>query len=140
MSVPPAGREALPPRRDIPALLVCGLLWFGAYNVLLNQAERTVDAGTMSTADLPITEVIRAGGIIHGDGQTVMVARDGSTCALERFARRDALHGEHGRDPGAAYAPHAAALAHPARGGARRRGSLLRSPIPWAPKRATSTR
>jgi drug/metabolite transporter (DMT)-like permease len=39
-------REPLPPRRDYRGLLVCGLLWFGAYNVLLNQAERTVDAGT----------------------------------------------------------------------------------------------
>jgi drug/metabolite transporter (DMT)-like permease len=27
-------------------LLVCGLLWFGAYNVALNSAERRVDAGT----------------------------------------------------------------------------------------------
>lgn len=39
-------REALPPRRDVPRLLVCGLLWFGAYNVLLNAAEQRVDAGT----------------------------------------------------------------------------------------------
>src|SRR5207253_380612 len=27
-------------------LLVCGLLWFGAYNVALNSGERRVDAGT----------------------------------------------------------------------------------------------
>lgn len=39
-------REALPPRRDVPRLLLCGLLWFGAYNVLLNAAEQRVDAGT----------------------------------------------------------------------------------------------
>ena len=39
-------REPFPPRRDYRGLLICGLLWFGAYNVLLNQAERTVDAGT----------------------------------------------------------------------------------------------
>lgn len=39
-------RQPLPPRRDYRGLLVCGLLWFGAYNVLLNQAERQVDAGT----------------------------------------------------------------------------------------------
>jgi drug/metabolite transporter (DMT)-like permease len=39
-------REALPPRGDVPRLLVCGLLWFGAYNVLLNAAEQRVDAGT----------------------------------------------------------------------------------------------
>src|SRR3954451_11089649 len=41
-----ARKEALPPRRDVPRLIVCGLLWFAAYNVLLNEAERRVDAGT----------------------------------------------------------------------------------------------
>ncbi|MBI5103929.1 MAG: DMT family transporter [Solirubrobacterales bacterium] len=39
-------REALPPRADLPRLLVCGVLWFGAYNVLLNAGEQHVDAGT----------------------------------------------------------------------------------------------
>ena len=39
-------REPLPGRRDLPGLLVCGLLWFGLYNVALNAAERRVDAGT----------------------------------------------------------------------------------------------
>jgi drug/metabolite transporter (DMT)-like permease/co-chaperonin GroES (HSP10) len=33
-------------RRDGFALLVCGVLWFGAYNVALGEAERRVDAGT----------------------------------------------------------------------------------------------
>ena len=41
-----ARREALPPRRDVPRLVLCGLLWFAAYNVLLNAAEQRVDAGT----------------------------------------------------------------------------------------------
>jgi drug/metabolite transporter (DMT)-like permease len=39
-------RQPLPRRADIPGLLACGVLWFGAYNLLLNQAERTIDAGT----------------------------------------------------------------------------------------------
>lgn len=39
-------RDALPPRGDLPRLLLCGLLWFGAYNVLLNAGEQRVDAGT----------------------------------------------------------------------------------------------
>ena len=39
-------KDPLPSRRDLPGLILCGLLWFGAYNVLLNQAERLVDAGT----------------------------------------------------------------------------------------------
>jgi drug/metabolite transporter (DMT)-like permease len=41
-----ARREALPPRRDVPCLVVFALLWFGAYNVMLNAAEHRVDAGT----------------------------------------------------------------------------------------------
>ena len=38
--------DALPGRAAIPRLLACGLLWFGAYNVLLNAGEQQVDAGT----------------------------------------------------------------------------------------------
>jgi drug/metabolite transporter (DMT)-like permease len=42
--------ERLPSRQQLrvagPALLVCGLLWFGAYNIALNSGERRVDAGT----------------------------------------------------------------------------------------------
>lgn len=41
-----ARRERLPPREDAGRLLLCGLLWFGAYNVMLNAAEQRVDAGT----------------------------------------------------------------------------------------------
>jgi drug/metabolite transporter (DMT)-like permease len=41
-----ARREALPARRDLPGIVLCGLLWFGVYNVALNEAERRVDAGT----------------------------------------------------------------------------------------------
>lgn len=36
----------MPTRRELVLLLIAGLLWFGVYNVALNQAERTVDAGT----------------------------------------------------------------------------------------------
>src|SRR5215212_3622187 len=43
-------RERLPARDDLRAmalpLLFCGLLWFGAYNLMLNAGERRVDAGT----------------------------------------------------------------------------------------------
>lgn len=41
-----ARREPLPARRFLPGLVVCGVLWFGIYNVSLNEAERRVDAGT----------------------------------------------------------------------------------------------
>lgn len=37
--------EPLPPRRALPGIAICGLLWFGAYNVALNAAERHLDAG-----------------------------------------------------------------------------------------------
>jgi drug/metabolite transporter (DMT)-like permease len=36
----------MPPRRDLPRVVLVGLLWLGAYNLLLNAAERHVDAGT----------------------------------------------------------------------------------------------
>jgi drug/metabolite transporter (DMT)-like permease len=39
-------REPFPERRDLPAIVACGVLWFGIYNVGLNAAERLVDAGT----------------------------------------------------------------------------------------------
>jgi drug/metabolite transporter (DMT)-like permease len=35
-----------PSPRDLALLLIAGVLWFGVYNVALNTAERTVDAGT----------------------------------------------------------------------------------------------
>jgi drug/metabolite transporter (DMT)-like permease len=43
----PSGRRwQRPVRRDWPLLLACGLLWFGVYNLTLNDAERRLDAGT----------------------------------------------------------------------------------------------
>jgi drug/metabolite transporter (DMT)-like permease len=39
-------RERLPVRRDLPLLAVIGVLWFGVYNLALNEAERRIDAGT----------------------------------------------------------------------------------------------
>jgi drug/metabolite transporter (DMT)-like permease len=43
-------REPLPSAAQLktvaPTLLPCGILWFGAYNLLLNSGERRLDAGT----------------------------------------------------------------------------------------------
>jgi drug/metabolite transporter (DMT)-like permease len=39
-------RERFPARRDLLPILGLGVLWFGAYNVLLNEGERHIDAGT----------------------------------------------------------------------------------------------
>ncbi|MFD6416765.1 DMT family transporter [Streptomyces sp. NPDC060194] len=41
-------RVPMPPRSDAPRLILCGLLWFGVYNVALNAAEQRIDAGTTS--------------------------------------------------------------------------------------------
>ncbi len=41
-------REPLVRRPGLPGVVICGVLWFGAYNVALNSAERRVDAGTAS--------------------------------------------------------------------------------------------
>jgi drug/metabolite transporter (DMT)-like permease len=63
--------ERLPSRGDLraagPALLVCGLLWFGAYNVALNAGERRVDAGTaaMLVNVGPVLIVILAGFLLR---------------------------------------------------------------------------
>ena len=35
-----------PRRQDWPLLLACGVMWFGVYNLALNEAERRIDAGT----------------------------------------------------------------------------------------------
>jgi drug/metabolite transporter (DMT)-like permease len=37
--------EPMPPRRALAGIAVCGVLWFGLYNVALNAAERHLDAG-----------------------------------------------------------------------------------------------
>jgi drug/metabolite transporter (DMT)-like permease len=37
-----------PTRRELALLVLAGVLWFGVYQVLLNEAERRVDAGTAS--------------------------------------------------------------------------------------------
>ncbi|MFI9486808.1 DMT family transporter [Promicromonospora sp. NPDC052451] len=43
-----AGKLRLPRGRTLAGVLVWGVLWFGLYNLALNAAERTLDAGTAS--------------------------------------------------------------------------------------------
>jgi drug/metabolite transporter (DMT)-like permease len=64
-----ARREPLPDRRDVPLICVCGLLWFGLYNVALNAAEQRVDAGTaaMLVNIGPILVAVLAG-LLLGEG------------------------------------------------------------------------
>jgi len=58
-----------PTQRDWLPLLVCGVLWFGLYNVALNQAERRIDAGTaaMLIAIGPLVLALLAG-LFLGEG------------------------------------------------------------------------
>ncbi len=62
-------RWVRPTRREWVLLVVCGLAWFAVYNVALNAAERSVDAGT--TAMLvnvgPILIALLAG-VVLGEG------------------------------------------------------------------------
>jgi drug/metabolite transporter (DMT)-like permease len=60
-------REALPARRDLPAIVLCGVLWFGVYNVALNAAEQRVDAGTaaMLVNVGPILIAVMAGVVLR---------------------------------------------------------------------------
>lgn len=58
-----------PGRAHWPRLIACGVLWFGLYNVALNEAERRVDAGTaaMLVNVGPILIAILAG-LLLGEG------------------------------------------------------------------------
>lgn len=61
--------EGLPARRALPGIVVCGVLWFGAYNIALNEAERRVDAGTaaMLVNVGPVLVALLAGAVL-GEG------------------------------------------------------------------------
>lgn len=61
--------KPFPVRRDLPAIALCGVLWFGLYNVVLNAAERLVDAGTaaMLVGTGPVLIAVFAG-VLLGEG------------------------------------------------------------------------
>jgi len=54
-------------RRDLRAVVFCGLLWFAAYNVVLNEGERRVDAGTaaMLVNVGPVLIALLAGAVLR---------------------------------------------------------------------------
>src|SRR3954465_13995385 len=62
-----ARREQLPPRSDWGRIVIVGLLWLGAYNVLLNAAEQRVDAGTAARLGTvgPVFIALRAGVVLR---------------------------------------------------------------------------
>lgn len=59
--------DALPRGRALRAVALCGVLWFGVYNVVLNEAEKHVDAGiaAMLVNTGPIVIAILAGLILR---------------------------------------------------------------------------
>jgi drug/metabolite transporter (DMT)-like permease len=60
-------RERLPGPRVLARIALCGLLWFGIYNVVLNEAELRVDAGTAALLvnTGPIMIAILAGALLE---------------------------------------------------------------------------
>ena len=62
-----ARREGLPPKRALPGIALCGVLWFALYSVVLNEAEHTVDAGTaaMLVNVGPILIAVLADTVLH---------------------------------------------------------------------------
>ena len=75
-----ARRERLPGRENLLGLVLCGLLWFGLYMVVLNAAERRVDAGTASMLVNigPVLIIVLAGVILkEGFPRTLLAG-----CAL----------------------------------------------------------
>ena len=74
-----ARRQPLPSRRDLPLIVLCGLLWFALYNVALNAAEQRVDAGTASMIVrlAPILIAVLAG-LFLGEGYSPFVFAGGA--------------------------------------------------------------
>jgi drug/metabolite transporter (DMT)-like permease len=62
-----ARREPWPARQTVGRVIVCGVLWFGVYNVALNAAERRIDAGTaaMLVNTGPILIAVLAGALLQ---------------------------------------------------------------------------
>lgn len=62
-------RERLPARGELRGVLVCGVAWFGVYNLTLSAGERRVDAGTaaMLVYVAPIIIALLAGRLL-GEG------------------------------------------------------------------------
>jgi drug/metabolite transporter (DMT)-like permease len=62
-------REPLPAWRNLPAVAVCGLLWFAGYSFLLNAGERQIDAGTAAMlVSLGPILIALLGGALLGEG------------------------------------------------------------------------
>ena len=91
--------ERLPARRDLPAIAVCGIFWFGLYNIVLNEAERRVDAGTaaMLVNIGPILIALLAGVILSEGFPRMLIA--GCAVAFSGAVIIGAATAKHGITP-----------------------------------------
>ena len=58
-----------PPRRSLAGVVAWGVAWFCVYNVALNTAEQTIDAGTAAlVVNLAPLMVVSVGALLLGEG------------------------------------------------------------------------
>ncbi|HEX3975056.1 MAG TPA: DMT family transporter [Solirubrobacteraceae bacterium] len=83
-------------RAGLRGVVICGVLWFGAYNVALNAAERRVDAGTASLLVnvAPLFIAILAGRALkEGIGRLLLVGCAVSFSGVALIALGTSRHG-----------------------------------------------
>jgi drug/metabolite transporter (DMT)-like permease len=91
-----ARREPLVRRAGLAGVVVCGVLWFGAYNLALNAAERRVDAGTASLLVNvgPVIIALLAGVVLkEGVGRLLLVGCAVSFAGVALIAAGTSRHG-----------------------------------------------
>ncbi|MFZ1993867.1 MAG: DMT family transporter [Solirubrobacteraceae bacterium] len=89
-------RPPMVQRAGLPGVVTCGVLWFGAYNVALNAAERRVDAGTASLLVnvAPLFIAILAGRALkEGIGRLLLVGCAVSFTGVALIALGTSRHG-----------------------------------------------
>ena len=87
-----AAARAAPARGDWSRIVICGVLWFGIYNIALNEAERRIDAGTaaMLVNVGPVFIALLAGVVLNeGFPRTLLV---GCAVAFAGAVRHRARH------------------------------------------------
>jgi drug/metabolite transporter (DMT)-like permease len=89
-------RPGMVRRAGLRGVVICGVLWFGAYNVALNAAERRVDAGTASLLVnvAPLFIAILAGRALkEGIGRLLLVGCAVSFTGVALIAVGTSRHG-----------------------------------------------
>lgn len=89
-------RESMVSRRGLAGTVVCGVLWFGAYNLALNAGERRVDAGVASLLVNvgPVFIALLAGVVLkEGVGRWLLVGCAVSFTGVALIAAGTSRHG-----------------------------------------------